>query len=111
MTVTAKTLAEGQIIPNADTTVYTAPLSVTTIIDKLTTANYDSVARVITISIVASGGSVGNAYYIGKQTLAPYETYIWPEVVGQILNTGDYVSAIASNNTGVNLRMSGREIT
>jgi len=111
MTVTAKTLAEGQIIPNADTTVYTAPLSVTTIIDKLTTANYDSVARVITISIVASGGSVGNAYYISKQTLAPYETYIWPEVVGQILNPGDYVSAIASNNTGVNLRMSGREIT
>jgi hypothetical protein len=111
MTVTAKTLAEGQIIPNADTTVYTAPLSVTTIIDKLTTANYDSVARVITISIVASGGSVGNAYYIGKQTLAPYETYIWPEVVGQILNPGDYVSAIASNATGVNLRMSGREIT
>lgn len=111
MTVTAKALAEGQIIPNSNTTVYTAPLSVTTIIDKLTTANYDSVARVITISIVASGGSVGDAYYIGKQTLAPYETYIWPEVVGQILNTGDYVSAIASNNTGVNLRMSGREIT
>jgi hypothetical protein len=111
MTVTAKTLAEGQIIPNADTTVYTAPLAVTTIIDKLTTANYDSVAREITISIVASGGSVGNAYYIAKQTLAAKETYIWPEVVGQILNTGDYVSAIASNNTGVNLRMSGREIT
>jgi hypothetical protein len=111
MTVTAKTLAEGQIIPNADTTVYTAPGNTTTIIDKLTTANYDSVARVITISIVASGGSVGNAYYIGKQTLAPYETYIWPEVVGQILNPGDYVSAIASNNTGVNLRLSGREIT
>ena len=111
MTVTAKTLAEGQIIPNADTTVYTAPLSVTTIIDKLTTANYDSVARVITISIVASGGSVGDAYYVAKRTLAANETYIWPEVVGQILNTGDYVSAIASNNTGVNLRMSGREIT
>lgn len=111
MTVTAKALAEGQIIPNSDTTVYTAPGNTTTIIDKLTTTNYDSVARVITISIVASGGSVGDAYFIGKQTLAAKETYIWPEVVGQILNPGDYVSAIASNNTGVNLRMSGREIT
>lgn len=111
MTVIAKALVEGQIIPNADTTVYTAPLSVTTIIDKLTCANYDSVARVITISIVASGGSVGNAYYIAKRTLAATETYTWPEVVGQILNTGDFVSAIASNATGVNLRMSGREIT
>lgn len=111
MTVTAKTLAEGQIIPNSNTTVYTAPLNTTTIIDKLTSFNYDTVPRVITISIVASGGSVGDAYYVAKRTLASYETYIWPEVVGQILNTGDYVSAIASNNTGVNLRMSGREIT
>jgi hypothetical protein len=54
---------------------------------------------------------VGNAYYIAKRTLAAYETYTWPEVVGQILAAGDYVSAIASNATGVNFRMSGREIT
>jgi hypothetical protein len=111
MTVTAKALVEGQIIPNADTTVYTAPAFTTTIIDKLTSANYDSVSRVISVSIVASGGSIGNAYYIAKRTLAAYETYTWPEVVGQILNPGDFVSAIASNATGVNLRMSGREIT
>ena len=111
MTVTAKVLLEGTIIPNADTTVYTTPLSTTTIIDKVTSANYDSVARTITISIVKSGSVVGDAYYIAKRTLAAKETYIWPEVVGQILAAGDFVSAISSNNTGVNLRMSGREIT
>lgn len=111
MTVTAKVLAEGQIVPATDTTIYTAPLSTTTIIDKVTCANYDSVARTITISIVAAGGAVGDAYYIAKRTLAAKETYIWPEVVGQILAAGDYVSAISSNATGVNLRMSGREIT
>lgn len=111
MTVTAKVLTEGQIIPNANTTTYTTPGFTTTIIDKLTTANYDSVSRVITVSIVASGGSVSDAYYIAKRTLAAYETYTWPEVVGQILAAGDYVSAIASNATGVNFRMSGREIT
>ena len=111
MTVTAKVLAEGQIVPATDTTIYTTPLSVTTIIDKVTAANYDTVARTVTISIVASGGAVGDAYYIAKRTLAAKETYIWPEVVGQILAAGDYVSAIASNATGVNIRMSGREIT
>lgn len=111
MTVTAKALVEGQIVPATDTTVYTAPLNTTTIIDKVTTANYDTVSRVVTISIVASGGSVGDAYYIAKRTLTAKETYIWPEVVGQILNAGDYVSVIASNATGVNIRMSGREIT
>jgi len=111
MTVIAKVLTEGQIIPNADTTVYTCPLSVTTIIDKVTTANYDSAARVISISIVTAGASVGNAYYIAKRTLAGYETYTWPEVVGQVLAPGDYVSTISSNSTGMNFRMSGREIT
>jgi hypothetical protein len=111
MTVTAKALVEGSIVPATDTTVYTTPAFTTTIIDKLTCANYDVVSRVIAISIVASGGSVGNAYYIAKRTLAAYETYTWPEVVGQILNPGDFVSAIASNATGINLRMSGREIT
>ena len=111
MTVTAKVLTEGQIIPNADTTVYMANLSVTTIIDKVTTLNYDVVPRTVTISIVAAGGSVGDAYYIAKRTLAAKETYIWPEVVGQILAPEDYVSVISSNNTGINFRMSGREIT
>jgi hypothetical protein len=111
MAVVAKALVQGQIIPNSNTTVYTCPLSVTTILDKVTSANYDSVARVQTISIVAAGGSVGDAYYIAKHTFAPTETYTWPEVVGQILNANDYVSVISSNATGMNIRISGREIT
>lgn len=111
MTVTAKVLAEGQTVPATDTTIYMAPLSVTTIIDKITTANYDTVARTVTISIVAAGQAVNNAYYIAKRTLAAKETYIWPEVVGQILAPEDYVSIIASAGTSVNVRMSGREIT
>lgn len=111
MAVTAKVLAQGQIIPNTDTTVYTSPASVTTIIDKATAANYANVARIITISIVPAGGVVGDAYYIAKRTLAAKETYIFPEVVGQIMSAGDYVSAIADSNTGVNFRLSGREIT
>jgi hypothetical protein len=111
MAVIAKALVEGQIIPNTDTTVYTCPLSVTTILDKVTSINYDSVARIQTVSIVAAGAAVGNAYYIAKHTFAAFETYTWPEVVGQVLNANDFVSVISSNNTGVNIRISGREIT
>ena len=111
MAVVAKALVEGTIVPNADTTVYTAPLSVTTILDKVTSLNYDTVARVQTISIVAASGSVGNAYFVAKHTFQPYETYTWPEVVGQVLNQQDFVSVISSNNTGMNIRISGREIT
>jgi hypothetical protein len=111
MAVVAKALVEGQIIPNTDTTVYTTPLSVTTILDKCTSTNYDSVARIQTVSIVAAGAAVGNAYYVAKHTFAPYESYTWPEVVGQVLNPLDFVSVISSNATGMNIRISGREIT
>lgn len=109
MAVVAKTLVEGQIIPNANTTVYTS--REVTILDKVTSANYDTVPRTQTISIVASGNSLGNAYYVAKKVFAPGETYTWPEVVGQILNTGDFISVISSFNTGLNIRISGREIT
>jgi len=111
MAVVAKALVEGQIIPNANTTVYTAPLAVTTILDKVTSLNYDSVVREQTISIVAAGGSVGDAYFVAKHAFQPKETYTWPEIVGQVLNTQDFVSVISSNNTGMNIRISGREIT
>lgn len=111
MTVTAKNLVEGRSVPDVDTNVYTAPSNTTTIVDKVTTANYDTVARVVTIGIVASGNTISDIYYIAKRTLAAKETYIWPEVVGQILNTGDYITVIASQANSVNLRISGREIT
>lgn len=111
MTVTAKNLVEGRSIPDVDTNVYTAPANTTTIIDKITTANYDTASRVVTIGVVAAGNTAGNVYYIAKRTLAAKETYIWPEVVGQILNTGDYITAISSQVDTVNLRISGREIT
>jgi hypothetical protein len=111
MTVTAKNLVEGRSVPDVDTNVYAAPANTTTIIDKITSANYDTASRVITIGIVAAGNSVSDIYYIAKRTLAAKETYIWPEVVGQILNPGDYVTAIASQADTINLRISGREIT
>jgi hypothetical protein len=109
MAVTAKALVEGQIIPNTNTTVYTS--REVTILDKVTSTNYDTVPRTLTVSIVAFGNSVGDAYYIAKKTFAPFESYTWPEVVGQILNTGDFISVVSSFNTGMNIRISGREIT
>ena len=111
MTVTAKNLVEGRSVPDVDTTVYTAPANTTTIVDKVTAGNYDVTPRVVTIGIVAAGNTVSDIYYIAKRTLAAKETYIWPEVVGQILNPGDYITAIASQADTINLRISGREIT
>jgi len=39
------------------------------------------------------------------------EAYTFPELVGHILNTGDYISTLASVAASITIRVSGREIS
>ena len=111
MTVTVKVLIAAKTAENAQTTQYTAS-GVTTIIDKFTATNYDTVARSITVNLVTSGDTVGNQNKIvASRTLQPNETYLFPELVGAALAPGGFISTIASNATGINIRASGREVT
>jgi hypothetical protein len=48
---------------------------------------------------------------VKTKTLQPAETYTFPEIVGQILSPGAFISTIASAATSINIRASGREIT
>ena len=112
MSVTVRVLIPAKIAVASDTTQYTAPQGVTTIIDKFTATNYDTVARSITVNLVTSGDTVGNANKIvASRTLQPNETYLFPELVGAALAPGGFISTLASNATGLNIRASGREVT
>ena len=42
---------------------------------------------------------------------APNETYTFPEIVGQVLANGGFISTIASAANALTIRASGREIT
>lgn len=111
MTVTVKALVEGKSVENAQTTQYTAT-GVTTIIDKFTATNYSAAAATISVNLVASAGSAGNTNIITKtKALQPAEVYTFPEIVGQVLNAGDFISTIAGTASAINMRVSGREIT
>ena len=62
--------------------------------------------------MVTSGGSAGNAnLVIDDRTVVPGETYLCPELIGQILAPGGFISTIASAATTLTLRVSGREVT
>jgi hypothetical protein len=112
MTVVAKPLFEGVFAAAVDTTQYTAPAGVRTIIDKFTACNNDAVARTITVNIVNSGGAVGGANQIVKtKSLLAGESYTFPEVVGHVLAAGDFISTNASSAGVVGVRASGREVT
>ena len=111
MTVTVKVLVPAKIVEAAQTTQYTAT-GVTTIIDKFTATNYNSAAATISVNLVTSAGSAGNLNLITKtKTLQPSEVYTFPELVGQVLSPGDFISTIAGTASSINMRVSGREVT
>ena len=111
MAVTLKVLIPAKIAESSQTTQYTAT-GVTAIIDKFTATNYDTVVRSITVNLVTSGDTVGNQNKIVvSRALQPAETYLFPELVGAALAPGGFISTIASNATGLNIRASGREVT
>lgn len=111
MTVTVKNLVPAKTVENAQTTQYTAT-GVTTIIDKFTATNYNTAAATISVNLVTAAGAAGNSNLITKtKTLQPSEVYTFPELVGQVLNPGDFISTIAGTASAINMRVSGREVT
>lgn len=111
MAVSTKVLIAAKTAENTQTTQYTAT-NVTTIIDKFTATNYSATAATISVNLVTNGGSAGNDNLIVKtKTLQPSETYTFPELVGQALASGGFISTIAGTASAINIRSSGREIS
>ena len=111
MTVTVKVLIPAKIAEATQTTQYTAA-GVTTIIDKFTATNYSASAATISVNLVTVAGTAGNLNLITKtKTLQPSEVYTFPEIVGQVLGAGDFISTIAGTATSINIRASGREVS
>lgn len=110
MTVTAKNIIPRKQAENAQTTQYTAT-NCKTIIDKFTV--YNSTAGNVTFAanLVASGGAAGTANLVLSRPIAPGETYLCPELVGQILEPSGFISTLAGAATSLTISASGREIT
>lgn len=111
MTVTVKNIVPAKTVENTQTTQYTAT-NVITIIDKFTATNYSATAATISVNLVTTAGSAGDLNLITKtKTLQPSEVYTFPELVGQVLNRGDFISTLAGTASAINMRVSGREVT
>jgi hypothetical protein len=111
MAVSTKVLIAAKTAENAQTAQYTAT-NVTTVIDKFTATNYSATAATISVNLVTSLGSAGNDNLIVKtKTLQPSETYTFPELVGQAIASGGFISTIAGTASAINIRASGREIS
>jgi len=109
--VTVKVLVPAKYAENTQTTQYTAT-GVTTIIDKFTATNITGTAATISVNLVTVAGTAGNTNLITKtKTLQASEVYTFPELVGQVLGIGDFISAVAGTASAITIRVSGREVT
>lgn len=111
MGVLVKTLIASKQAENVQTTQYTAT-NAKAIIDKFTATNTSATNVTLSVNLVTSGGSAGvTNLIVDARAIAPDETYTFPELVGQVLESGGFISTIASAATSLTIRASGREIT
>lgn len=111
MGVTTKVLVPAKVVESAQTTQYTAT-NVKAMIDKFTATNFGAVVASISVNLVSAAGTTGNQNLIIKaKTLQPGESFLFPQVVGHVLDEGDFISTLASAANTINIRVSGREIS
>ena len=95
MTVTVKNIIPRKQAEAVQIAQYTAE-NCKTIIDKFTVTNTSASNVVFSCNLVAEGGAATNANLVVKaRAIAPNETYTCPELVGQILDAGGFISTLA----------------
>jgi hypothetical protein len=111
MTVTVKNIIPRIQITNSQTSQYVAT-NCKTVIDKFTVTNTSGAAVTISVNLVPNGGSaLASNCVLYLKNIQPSETYNCPELVGQSLEPGGFISTIAGAATALTASATGREIT
>lgn len=111
MAVTIINIIPRKQVEASQVTQYTA-VNCKTIIDKFTFTNTTAANVTISVNLVAQGGAAAASNRVlSLRAVAPQETYTCPELVGQTLENGGFISTIASAATSLTMSASGREIT
>lgn len=111
MTVTVKNIIPAKQLEDTQTGQYTS-LNCKTIIDKFTVTNTTAGNEDFSVNLVVNGDSAADSnLIIDTKILAPNETYTCPELVGQVLESGGFISTIASTASSLTAIAAGRQIT
>ena len=109
--ITVKNIIPRKQAENSQTSQYTA-VNCKTVIDKFTVTNTTGATATFSANLVPSAGSASasNCVLSGK-SIAAGETYNCPELVGQVLESGGFISTLAGAATSLTISATGREIT
>jgi hypothetical protein len=109
-TIVADAIIESKYAENAQTTQYTST-NITTVIDAFTVSNNTGSNATLAVNLVPSGGAAGASNLVLSKTILAGKSYSCPEVVGQTLASGDFISLIAGTASALVIRASGRKIS
>ncbi len=109
-TITPKALFEGTSLTTGNVTLYTSPSNTRTSIQSASFVNVSAGAIVMYLYLIESGGTAtaANAAICGL-SIASGATYQCPELINQVLEPGDLISARATS-AGISGRASGAQI-
>lgn len=109
--ITPKSFVNGTNLTDSAATYYTVGTATKAIIKRATFCNDHSGVVAVSISLVPSGGSAAYGNTITKtKSLAAAETWSCPDVENHVLETGGFISMVASVASKVGVRISGFEI-
>lgn len=111
MSVSVKNIIPRKLAENTQFTQYTAD-GCKTIIESFTVTNVSGSNVSFSCNLPAQGASASNSNLVLKtREIAPSETYRCPELVGQVLEIGGFISTLASAASALCISGNGREIT
>jgi hypothetical protein len=109
MTTSIVRLIEARFAQAAQTTQYTATAK--TMIDTFTVTNTGAANQTFSVNIVpASGSASASNRVLSVRTIVPGQTYHCPELVGKVLDVGQFLSTLASDATSLVMDATGRVV-
>lgn len=111
MAVTPKRLVDGSQLTTSAATYYTST-NCKTRIDAMALTNTTGGAITATVHLIPSGGSASASNTIlSAQSIAAGATLIVPGAIGQWLEAGGFIQALASGATSISIVASGVQYT
>lgn len=110
MAITVKNIIPRKFAENSQAAQYTAS-GCKTVIDKFTVTNNSAANVSLSINLIPFGDSASTANRVlNTRLIAVGECYICPEIVGQVIEDGGFISTLASAASSLTISASGREI-
>ncbi|HSG61413.1 MAG TPA: hypothetical protein VLA24_08260 [Pseudomonadales bacterium] len=111
MAITVKNIIPRKFAESVQTAQYTAT-DCKTVIDKFTVTNNSAATQTISTNLVPNGGTAATSNrIINTRSIAAGECYLCPELIGQVIEDGGFISTIASAASALTISAAGREIT